>query len=76
MAFIYGEVQVNHTCGIPNNFLAATFFYTNDKEKFKQFEELADDETEDAFTLRGLLEFDYVEKDQFQLKMWSLQGNC
>ena len=40
----------------------------NDKEKFKQFEELADDETEDAFTLRGLLEFDYIEKDSIPIE--------
>ena len=40
----------------------------NDKEKFKQFEDLADDETEDAFTLRGLLEFNYVEKDAISIE--------
>ena len=39
----------------------------NDKEKFKQFEDLADDETEDAFTLRGLLEFDYT-KDSIPIE--------
>ena len=40
----------------------------NDKEKFKQFEDLADDETEDAFTLRGLLEFDYTKKDSIPIE--------
>ncbi len=39
----------------------------NDVNKFKQFEKLADDETEDAFTLRGLLEFNLSEKDSIPL---------
>ena len=39
----------------------------NDKDKFKHFEKLADDETEDAFTLRGLLEFNYSEKDSIPI---------
>ena len=39
----------------------------NDKEKFKDFERLANDETEDAFTLRGLLEFNYNEKNSISI---------
>ena len=39
----------------------------NDKEKFKEFEKLANNETEDAFTLRGLLEFDYSEENSIPI---------
>ncbi|MBA4715004.1 MAG: glutamate synthase large subunit [Chloroflexi bacterium] len=39
----------------------------NDKEKFKEFEKLANNETEDAFTLRGLLEFDYSKKNSIPI---------
>jgi len=39
----------------------------NDKVKYKEFEKLADDETEDAFTLRGLLEFNYSEKNSISV---------
>ena len=39
----------------------------NDKDKFKEFEKLADDETEEAFTLRGLLEFNYSKNDSISI---------
>ena len=39
----------------------------NHIEMFKKFESVADDETEQAFTIRGLLDFDFQENDSIPL---------
>ncbi|MBM01634.1 MAG: glutamate synthase large subunit [Chloroflexi bacterium] len=41
---------------------------TNDQEKFNEFEKIADNETEEAYTLRGLLDFNYSEKDSIPIE--------
>ena len=41
---------------------------TNNQEKFNEFEKIADNETEEAYTLRGLLDFNYSEKDSIAVE--------
>ncbi len=41
---------------------------TNNQEKFNEFEKIADNETEEAYTLRGLLDFNYSEKDSIPVE--------
>ena len=41
---------------------------TNDNEKFIEFENVANNETEEAFTLRGLLDFNYSKKDSIPIE--------
>ena len=41
---------------------------TNNEEKFDEFEKVANNESEEAFTLRGLLDFNYSKKDSIPLK--------
>ena len=41
---------------------------SNDSEKFNEFEKVVNDESEEAFTLRGLLDFNYSKKDSVPIK--------